>query len=260
MHYGVVDNEDKAKELLERLKSTPGPYGLDCETTGVDPTKESACGRGRVYCWSIAVCSSRSRDVHNVGSILEADAYYIKGSLLDLFRRWLESAPLVGHNIHGFDRHVFANHGIELKNIVGDTRRMFRLLHPGKEVDGDLKSLGKYWLGVQQPSFDSITRRPKHLDTVIEHKLRKNEFGPVIYRYTKRKVNGVNGVPTLLVAGPVGRIHYQPDYIPLDELESLYPKRWARFMKYAALDAKLTLELYQCFRIALEKIPWRMAV
>ncbi len=259
MSYEQIRTENQARELLGKLGSTPGPYGLDTETVGVDPTAESPCGVGRIHCWSIAINGTRSRCIKGVGTIKEANGYYIEGKLLHMFEQWLESAPVVGHNIHGFDRHIFANHGIELRNIVGDTRRMFRLLHPGKEHKGDLKSLGRFWLGIQQPSFDSITRRPKHLEAVIEHKLRKNEVGPVVYRETKRKVGGVNGVPTLLVAGPVGRIHYQPEFIPLDELQDSYPERWSLFMKYAALDAKLTLELYQCFRIALSGIAWRMA-
>ena len=258
MRYEIIETEQQAQKLLGELQRYRGPVGFDCETTGVDPTKEGVCHRGRIYCWSLAVVTSRSRDIRGIGSVAHSLSYYIAGKLLPLFGSFLETAPLVGHNIHGFDRHMLANHGIFARNIAADTARMFRLYNPDKTAAGKLKPLCHYWLGFHQPSFDSITKRPDHAFEIIEHKLRKNEVGPVVYRETRRKVGDQRAVPTLLVAGPVGKFYKKMVHIPLDELERDYPERWQAFMKYSALDAGLTLELYLALRQKLATIKWSM--
>lgn len=258
MRYEKVTTETEARELLEHLKSYKGPVGLDTETTGVDPTKESPAGRGKIFCWSLATATGGRRDVRSIGTITSAESYYIHGRLLPLFASYLETAPLVGHNIHGFDRHLLANHGIEATNIIADTQRMFRLYEPSTESSAGLKALSRYWLGFHQPSFKSITMRPEHRMEDVVHKLRKGEVGPVMYRHTRRKVGDVKGIPTLLAAGPLGKFVKKLEYIPLHELEEMYPERWQEFVKYAALDAGLTLEIYQCLKLKLTETKWRM--
>lgn len=248
MKYESISTQQEAEALLAQLQRHPGPVGIDCETIGIDPTKESPCGTGRIHCWSLAVSGPDSRFIEHLGStIRNAESYFIPRRLLPVFAEYLRTAPVVGHNVWSFDRHIFHNEGVPLENIVGDTLRMHRLLHPSTEMAHGLKPLARNWLGFKQPSFDSIVKRPEHRMDVEPKD-----------RITKRKVGEVKGVPTVVVAGPVGKFVKRMEYIPLDELEACYPRRWDTFVKYAALDAGLALELYQCFRIKLQETRWTL--
>ena len=244
MKYERITTEQEAKALLGKLRRTPGPYGIDCETIGVDPTSESPCERGRIFSWSIAASTDRVRSIRGVGDVSAASSYYIDGVLLPVFADFLRAAPLVGHNIHGFDRHMFANAGFPLGNIVADTLDMHRMFSPG--APAGLKHLAKHWFGFEQPTFASLFSRPKHAK-YVEEKDRK----------TRRKIEGTM-IPTLVFAGPAYKVYRGTELIPLDEIEDNYPQRAEAMYRYGALDAGLALELYQCLQIKLSEIETRV--
>ncbi len=116
----VIKTIEEAQELLdEELDLYDEVYGIDTETEGIDPRSEPpGSGRGRIVCWSIAW----ERD----GQYQRA---YLPTSALEVFKDWLENPHVkkVGHNIFGFDKHMFMNHGIHLQGIVGDTMHMSKL-------------------------------------------------------------------------------------------------------------------------------------
>ncbi len=237
----VVTN---ASEFLAWLKAnTTGPYGLDCETVGVDPTAESPVGKGEIVCWSLAWVDPALGSHPERGTPVGRSAF-LWADALKPFSDWLRSSPVLGHNLFSFDRHMFANNGINLGAIVGDTLRMAKLLDADSH-DNSLKSWIKrafdYGVGDYKDLFSR--RKPGVLDDTPE------------CRATWRKLDGYR-VPTL-VGTSSQRFSSQRDLIPLDTIATDYPELLPVLHEYAALDAKGTLELYFLLRRRLEETPWR---
>lgn len=62
-----------------------------------------------------------------------------------VFKEYLENPEYLKcwHN-YGFDRHIFFNHGIDVKGFGGDTMQMARLCDPSKMPGGySLESISK---------------------------------------------------------------------------------------------------------------------
>jgi len=244
----VVDTLAKAQSWMTTLLHYDGVCGIDTETSGIDPKIQApGAGHGRIECWSISTDDWR---------------LFIWGKYLEVFKPWLERAEQakVGHNIYGFDWHMFANHGIQLSGIVADTLYISRLLYCSKERSHGLKQLALHWLGYKQPAFDSLFMRPKHkMQFVQETKKSKGVIHELNFRETKRKVGEQVGVPTLFATGERGRIYKGLEYIPLSEIPYDYPERLEALYDYASADAALTLALYYRFRESLEQEPWLIA-
>lgn len=132
----TVDSYSTAEWAAHLLLGTTGPFGVDTETTGCNPRVESPVGRAKLWCLTIAW-----RDTE--GNVL---SLFALREWLWVFRLFLESPyrTKVGANLWGFDRHVFANEGIELRGIVADTNRMARLLDPAHRggLKDDIRELG----------------------------------------------------------------------------------------------------------------------
>jgi DNA polymerase I-like protein with 3'-5' exonuclease and polymerase domains len=203
----IVDDHLKAKRLLRRLELAPNIFGIDTETVGVDPYTESPVGRGRIFCWSIAWyeedpdCPERA---------------YVSADLLPLFAHWLasESVFKVGHNVFSFDLHMFANHGIPLRGIVGDTLRMSKLSFNHPDARHGLKPLRSAILGLEMQDYKELFSRP------TPGKRYKNKSN---VSFKTREL------------------------IPLDELPVYYPQKMETLYEYASLDAWATLLLYKHF-------------
>lgn len=219
----VIIQPGTEHELLEELhkeESTSTTYGIDCETVGIDPRKTAAGGArdARIVCWSLARRDRWDRYWR----------YFLWADSLAAFSDWLTHAPLVGHNIFGFDWHMFSNHGVVLRNIVGDTLDVYRRLNNGRTKQHGLKVLLKNVLGVEQPGYAELFSRRKFL-------------GERTYkRITSSYRNGIN----LCTGGVVSRLGAM-ELIPLDELAADYPQRLTTLYDYATLDAWGTLKLYE---------------
>jgi hypothetical protein len=222
--------------------------GLDTETMGIDPRSTApASGVGRIACWSIST--------PRYGKV------FLWGDQLEYFRSWLESkhALKVGHNIFGFDKHMFANHGITLRGVVGCTQRLSRLLYCCKMRSHGLKDLAFNWLGIEMDKMKDLFQRPAHsLEFVQEVRTRKGVKEPLEYRESKRKVGDVKGVPTLFATGERGKFGKKMEFIPLTDIPSLYPERLQALYLYATLDAEATRLLYHALRAELEKVEWQV--
>ena len=230
----TIDTPEKAKSLLDRLLSVPylaEPFGIDCETIGIDPTKEApGRGHGRIFCWSLAAGDPR---------------YYLTRETLEIFGPYLETMPLVGHNIFSFDYHMFRAHGITLGNIVGDTLRMSKLARNHPDARHGLKHLAKQYLGLDMADYKDLFSRPGRLAS------------KEVKRESYKKVKGI---PTLTGAGELGRFSSSDarrELIPLDEIPELYPQRMDTLIDYASLDAVATLKLYHKLKDDLEKTKWK---
>lgn len=223
--------------------------GIDTETSGINPKDQAAAsGVGRIECWSVS-CKKYPR-------------IFLWANQLEFYRDLLESNKLrkCGHNIWSFDYHMFANHDIKLAGIVGDTLIMSRLLYCSKERSHGLKPLALHWLGIKQPSFDSLFMRPKHrMEFVQESRKRGGKIELLEYRETKRKVGDQKGVPTTLFTGERGFFGKALEYIPLSEIPEHYPERLEALYDYASADALITRLLYKRFSEELAKEEWKIA-
>lgn len=239
----VVDSESSALDLLGLLLAAPGPCGLDTETVGCDPRKQSPVGNARCVCWSVAW---NDQTKHGPMCIRRA---YITADQLEVFRPWLESAdhPKVGHNIWRYDRHVLANHGIQLRGIVGDTLRMSQMQYNVKGYEHDLKSLSQRYLGYQMRDYADLFSRPK--------------AGKVkVYKRVGERMPGKTSVVQVrsLFGGECQGVSFgSRTLIPLDTVARDYPALQATLVDYASLDAKCTLELYHALGGRLAAMPAR---
>ena len=242
----VVGQDLPAKELLSHLASYTGVVGLDTETEGINPRDTApAHGDGTISCWSL------STELY--------PKVFLWADQLPAFTPWLESSASLkcGHNIYGFDKHMFANHGIVLQGVAGDTLRLSRLLYCSKERSHGLKALAQNWLGIHQPSFQSLFMRPKHyIEHVQEGRKKGGVFYPLEYNYTKRKVGPHRGVPTSMMSGERGRFGKVLEFIPLSTIPIDYPDRLQALYEYATADADITRQLYYKFEEALTNEEW----
>ncbi len=233
----IVSSLAEALAVLEPLSKRANPVcGIDCETEGIDPRTQPAAGpAGRIVCWTL--------------SFDDTDVFIWANQVTwQVFAPILKSLPVVGHNIFGFDRHMFRKAGAPLGNIVGDTMRMYKLVNPSEEASASLKTLMKYWLQIEPVgSFMELFTRLKCLERVPEGD----------YCKRKRKVGEESGVPTL-VGGAHSRVGSMTEVIPLSSLAEDYPTLLPILYKYAMLDARATLELYRLFDARLKEMAWEV--
>lgn len=238
----VVENNTDASELLYWLRDSVGPVGLDCETEGVDLDKQSPVGNGHIVCWSIAFT------LESLMGIKTLYRAYIPAQFLSVFKDYLRDAPVVGHNIWRFDRHMFENHGVYLGNIVADTLRMSQMLYNVKGYDHGLKALAVRYLGYQMRDYAATFSRPKPGKLKSYKRVGVRKPGKTF----------VVQVPTLFGGEHQGIQWARKEVIPLSEVISSYPGKAADLVDYASLDAKCTLELYYVLKARLEALKARV--
>lgn len=239
--WTTVGTLEAAHELLAKLRKLPGPAGVDTECE-VD-LERSPVGNGEIICWSLA-WAEPSAQRHPRGMPVCSRAF-IWAEFLPVFKAWLEdhTVPKVGHNVFTFDRHLFANHGIALNGIVGDTLRMSRFLNADSGSEHGLKSLMERVMGYQPVGeYKEILGRNKH-----------SEVEQLEEKTTWRKVDETR-VPSI-EGGPVQRVFATKEIMPLSRVRFDYPWLLPTLYDYASLDAKATLELYYFFRALMEKRP-----
>jgi DNA polymerase I-like protein with 3'-5' exonuclease and polymerase domains len=139
----VVEDVDELVELLHELwKLSDAGYifAVDTETDGIDPKKESAAGKGHVVTTQIAWIDTEClEDTQEIVDSIESKSCEVTKvwinctdpAMLRYLKPWIESeeAKKVLHNVK-FDKHAFANHGIRMRGVVGDTLVMSRLQYP----------------------------------------------------------------------------------------------------------------------------------
>lgn len=236
----VVKTNEEAEALLNELGYATGPFGIDTETEGIDPRSEPpGSGRGRIVCWSVAW--------HDDSGVY--NRAYLPTAALEVFKNWLEDPGVekVGHNIFGFDRHMFWNHGINLSGIVGDTMHMSKLAWNHPMARHGLKSLAQL-VGVKEMAGfkDLFTRQtPGKLETV--DKVKK----------TWRKVEGER--VTTIIGGDYQYFYKTRELVPLSEIQTnpVYRHKLEALYEYASLDAEVTLRLYHKLSGKLRNIEWK---
>lgn len=240
----VIDSPERAQKLLAILVSNPGPFGVDCETAGINPKEESPAFKGEIVCWSVAWFEPDAPVHPTCPNTRVANSAFIWADYLPIFKSWLESAvPKVGAAFTRFDMHMFENHGIRVGGVVHDNVVASRFFYSSKDVKHDLKSQLDSVLGYSSHSYSELFSR------AVRNKPKTYKANKYYTRGNSR-VGPLAGVPTLVIGGSWDTFsHSKRELIPLNRIREDYPDRIPELIPYAALDAKGSLEL----------MPWREA-
>ncbi|MDV6341719.1 DNA polymerase I [Nitrosomonas sp. Is35] len=147
--YQMILTESELDEWLIRLDTAP-LVSVDSETTSLNPMQAKLVGI------SFCIESHHAAYVplmHNYAGVPQQLALE---AVLNRLKPWLEDAakPKLGQNLK-YDKHVFANHGIQLNGIVHDTLLQSYVLESHRPHNMD--SLALRHLDVKTISYDDVT-------------------------------------------------------------------------------------------------------
>ncbi len=147
--YQCVTEQAEFDAWLEKLKDAE-LFAFDTETTGLDYMQASIVGV------SFAVEAGTAAYVPLAHDYLGAPAQLDRGAVLQALKPLLEDPAMakVGQNLK-YDKHILANHGIELNGIAHDTMLASYVLDStaGRH---DMDSLAMRELGVQTVHYEDI--------------------------------------------------------------------------------------------------------
>ncbi|PTQ76924.1 DNA polymerase I [Nitrosomonas oligotropha] len=147
--YQMILTESELDEWLIRLDTAP-LVSVDSETTSLNPMQAKLVGI------SFCIESHHAAYVplmHNYAGVPQQLALE---TVLHKLKPWLENAakPKLGQNLK-YDKHVFANHGIQLNGITHDTLLQSYVLESHRPHNMD--SLALRHLDVKTISYDDVT-------------------------------------------------------------------------------------------------------
>ncbi|MER0216091.1 MAG: DNA polymerase I [Nitrosomonas sp.] len=147
--YQMILTESELDEWLTRLDTAP-LVSVDSETTSLNPMQAKLVGI------SFCIESHHAAYVplmHNYAGVPQQLALE---TVLNKLKPWLENAakPKLGQNLK-YDKHVFANHGIQLNGITHDTLLQSYVFESHRPHNMD--SLALRHLDVKTISYDDVT-------------------------------------------------------------------------------------------------------
>jgi DNA polymerase-1 len=147
--YEAILDEAALDRWLAKI-DTAALTSLDTETTDLDPMRAQLVGISFAVKDGEAAYLPLAHRYAGVPPQLTFDATLAK------LKPWLESAQhkKVGQHLK-YDRHIFANHGIELRGIAEDTLLESYVLESDKSHD--LGNLAERHLGLKSISYDDVT-------------------------------------------------------------------------------------------------------
>jgi DNA polymerase-1 len=147
--YECILEPAQLEAWLARLDAAP-LVSLDTETTDLDPMQARLVGV------SFAIENAHAAYLPLGHSYAGAPAQLPLAETLAKLKPWLESPRhgKLGQHLK-YDRHVFANHGIQLRGVVEDTLLQSYVLESDKAHD--LGSLAARHCGLATISYDAIT-------------------------------------------------------------------------------------------------------
>ncbi|MDN0074771.1 DNA polymerase I [Crenobacter sp. SG2303] len=146
--YRCVLTAAQLDELLTGLASAP-VVSFDTETTSLDPFAARLVGMSFAWQEGLAYYLPLAHHYAGVPEQLNFDA------TLAVLKPWLEDAnrPKLGQNLK-YDRHVLANHGIELAGIVDDTLLQSYVIE--SHLTHNMDDLAERHLGETTISYEEI--------------------------------------------------------------------------------------------------------
>ena len=152
--YQTIYTEAELDDWITRL-DVAQLVSVDSETTGLDPMQAKLVG--------ISFCiESRHAAylplMHNYAGVPQQLPMDL---VLNKLKPWLEHAakPKLGQNLK-YDKHVFANHGIQLRGIVHDTLLQSYVLESHRPHSMD--SMALRHLDIKTISYDEVTGKGVH--------------------------------------------------------------------------------------------------
>lgn len=110
----IIRDEKEARRVIEILKTLKDRvHAWDTETIDLEVKEESPVGKGKIMCFT-GFCGP---DVDfGTGPRLFVDNMSSKDDLVQVFKEYFEDENyLKGWFNYGFDRHIFYNHGVDVK-------------------------------------------------------------------------------------------------------------------------------------------------
>lgn len=248
----IIRTVDQARKAIDVLKSAQNRFhAWDTETLNIDPKEQSPVTHGRIICFS---CFAGPDVDFGNGPRLFIDNYAESNGIVNEFKNYFEDSEYlkVFHN-YGFDRHIFYNHGINVKGFGGDTLHMARMYDTSKlpnefslqklsEIYHDeLIRIRKFYLHHFRTVYSTnpqILDMFKVYENFNEGALKKIDMKK-LFQYRKILANGEEGKS--LIMPEIEELHTNPKFI----------KNW---ITYSVLDAEVTYYLRDLFQRFLESL------
>jgi DNA polymerase-1 len=147
--YQTILTQSQLDEWLTRLNAAP-LVSLDTETTGLNPMQAELVGI------SFSIAPHQAAYLPLSHCYAGAPPQLATNLVLDTLRQWIENPdkPKLGQNLK-YDKHIFANHGLQLNGIVHDTLLQSYVLESHRPHNMD--SLALRHLGAKTISYDEVT-------------------------------------------------------------------------------------------------------
>lgn len=147
--YQTILTQSQLDEWLTRIDAAP-IVSLDTETTGLNPMQAELVGI------SFSIAPHQAAYLPLSHCYAGAPPQLATNLVLDTLRQWIENPekPKLGQNLK-YDKHIFANHGLQLNGIVHDTLLQSYVLESHRPHNMD--SLALHHLGVKAISYDEVT-------------------------------------------------------------------------------------------------------
>ena len=144
--YQTIDTPQKLTDLLAKLSSAPW-IGLDTETTSLDPMTAHLVG--------ISIALEAGDAVYIPLAHTFAESQLATDLVLSSLKPFLENESLgkIGQNLK-YDQHVFKNHGIDLKGIIGDAMLASYIVE--SHLKHNLDDLAARWLDEKTTTYEDL--------------------------------------------------------------------------------------------------------
>jgi DNA polymerase I-like protein with 3'-5' exonuclease and polymerase domains len=168
----VIDTEEKAKELLDKILSSPEdtPWAFDTETSGKSIRNKTTPMLDKIVCWSISDGVDRwciHGPVDDRGYIDDTELY------LDTLKPFFCGTNLkIAHNLK-YDMHCLLNHQIEIAHPRLDTMVLHWLWDERKPHD--LKSVSRELLELQMTPYNKTFKRLDPADLLAKSAFKNDE-------------------------------------------------------------------------------------
>ena len=146
VNYECVLTQEQLQHWLERVQAA-SLTSIDTETTGLDPRRSQLVG--------ISLAVDPGQACYIPLKHLTNEDQLSREETLQFLKPWLEDpkASKLGQNLK-FDKHIFANHGIELQGIVHDTLLESYVYESHRPHDMD--GMAQRHLGVKTITFEEV--------------------------------------------------------------------------------------------------------
>lgn len=149
INYQTINTEDELDEWITRFDKAP-LVSIDTETTGLNPLTAQLVGIS--FCIEVGHAAYLPLEHHYAG-VEQQIGFDVA---LNMLKPWLEDPAKckVGQNLK-YDKHIFANHGVNLNGIVHDTMLQSYILE--SHLPHNMDSLARRHLDIETISYDDIT-------------------------------------------------------------------------------------------------------